>query len=51
VAFVHEGPDRYRVVPRAAALAAAFASLHGLAGVSDAQVEGSWAAVDRVSRE
>ncbi len=51
LALVYEGRDRYRIIPRAAALGAVFSSLYGLAGVTDDQVDGSWAAVERVSRE
>jgi len=49
-AFVFESPDRYRPVPVADVLAAVFAPLIGLAGVTADQVSHSWAAVERLQR-
>lgn len=48
-AFVYEEPDRYRRFPAAEVLAVVFASLPGLASVSEAQIDASWTAVDRLS--
>ncbi|MEA2387207.1 MAG: ribonuclease VapC [Thermoleophilaceae bacterium] len=48
-AFVYEDPDRYRSVAAADVLAAVFAPLPGLAGVTEAQIDASRAAVDRLS--
>ncbi len=48
-AFVYEDPDRYRRFPAAEVLAAVFAPLPGLAGVTDAQIDASWVAVDHLS--
>jgi hypothetical protein len=48
-AFVYQGPDRYRSFPVADVLAAVFAPLPGLAGVTYAQIAASWAAVHRLS--
>jgi hypothetical protein len=48
-AFVYEEPDRYRRFPAAEVLAAVFTPLPGLAGVTEAQIDASWAAVDRLS--
>jgi hypothetical protein len=45
-AFVFEPPDSYRSVPTADVLAAVFAPLPGLAGVTDEQIDASWAAVE-----
>ena len=50
-AFVFEPPDRYRSVPAVDVLAAVFAPLPRLAGVTDEQISASWAAVDRLSRD
>ena len=50
-AFVYESPDRYRPFPVADVLAAVFATLPGLAGVTDEQVTASRAAVERLRRE
>jgi hypothetical protein len=50
-AFVFEPPDRYRSVPVADVLAAVFAPLPGLVGVTDEQIDASWAAVERLSRD
>jgi hypothetical protein len=47
-AFVYESPDRYRTFPAADVLAAVFAALPGLAGVTDEQIRASWAAVERL---
>ena len=47
-AFVYESPDRYRTFPAANILTAVFASLPGLAGVTDEQIRASWAAVERL---
>ena len=47
-AFVYEPPDHYRALPAADVLAAVFASLPGLAGVTDQQIGASWAAVERL---
>jgi hypothetical protein len=47
-AFVYESPDRYRRLPAADVLAAVFAGLPGLAGVTDEQIGASWAAVERL---
>ena len=47
-AFVYEDPDRYRSVPAATVLAAVFRSLPGLGGVTEEQIEESWAAVERL---
>ena len=47
-AFVYEEPDRYRSVPAATVLAAVFAPLPGLAGVTGEQISASWAAVERL---
>jgi hypothetical protein len=45
-AFVFEPPDRYLRVAAADVLAAIFAPLPGLAGVTDEQIRASWAAVE-----
>lgn len=50
-AFVFEPPDHYRSVPVADVLAAVFAPLLGLAGVTEEQVGASWEAVKRLSRQ
>jgi len=50
-AFWFEPPDRYRRWPAADAFTAVFASLRRLAGVTDAQITASWAAVDRLCAE
>jgi hypothetical protein len=47
-AFVYQPPDRYRSFPVADVLAAVFAPLPGLAGVTDHQVAASSAAVERL---
>jgi hypothetical protein len=47
-AFVYESSDRYRRFPAADVLAAVFAPLPGLAGVTGEQVGASWAAVERL---
>jgi hypothetical protein len=49
-AFVYEPPDRYRRIPTVDVLAAVFAPLPGLAGVSERQVHASWAAVECLCR-
>jgi hypothetical protein len=49
-AFVFEPPDRYRGFPIADVLAAVFAPLQGLAGVTHEQITASWRAVERLSR-
>ena len=48
--FVYEEPDRYRSVAAADVLAAVFRPLPGLFGVTEAQIDESWAAVERVER-
>ena len=47
-AFAYVEPDRYRAFPVAKVLAAVFAPMVGLAGVTDEQIRASWAAVDRL---
>jgi hypothetical protein len=47
-AFVYESPDGYRHAPVADLLAAVFAPLPGLAGVTSEQIAASWAAVARL---
>jgi hypothetical protein len=47
-AFVYESPRGYRHAPVADVLAAVFAPLPGLAGVSSEQIAASWAAVARL---
>ena len=47
-AFVNEEPDNYRSVPAADVLTAVFRPLPGLAGVTEEQIDASWAAVERV---
>ena len=49
--FVYEPPDRYRGMPADEVLAAVFAGLPGLAGVTAEQVGESWAAVARHTRK
>jgi hypothetical protein len=49
-AFVFEPPDRYRSASAAEVLAAVFAPLPRLAGVTDEQISASWGAVERLSR-
>ena len=49
-AFVYEEPDRYRTFPVTRVLAAVFAPLIGLAGVTGDQVGASWAAVERLGQ-
>jgi hypothetical protein len=48
-AFIYEPPDRYRSFPVADVLAAVFAPLLGLAGVTADQISASWGAVKRLS--
>jgi hypothetical protein len=50
-AFVFEPPDRYRNVPAADVLAAVFATLPRLAGVTEDQMRASWTAVERLRRD
>jgi NAD(P)-dependent dehydrogenase (short-subunit alcohol dehydrogenase family) len=50
-AFVFEPPECYRSVPAADVLAAVFAPLPGLAGVTEEQIRASWEAVERLSRD
>jgi hypothetical protein len=51
-AFVFESPNWYRRVPAAVVLAAVFAPLDkGLYGVTDRQIEASWAAVERLAEK
>ena len=45
--FVYDPPDRYRSMPAGEVLAAVFAGLPGLAGVTAEQVDESWAVVAR----
>jgi hypothetical protein len=47
-AFVYESPDRYRTFPAADVLAAVFAPLLGLAGVTDKQIRAWRVAVERL---
>jgi hypothetical protein len=47
-AYVYEEPDRYRPFPIAEVLAVVFASLPGLAGVTEEQITASWEAVGRL---
>lgn len=49
-AFAYEQPDRYRNVAAAGVLAAVFRPLPGLLGVTEEQIDASWAAVERVER-
>jgi len=49
-AFVYESRDRYRRIPAADVLAAVFAPLPDLAGVTERQIRASWAAVERLRR-
>jgi hypothetical protein len=48
-AFVYEEPDRYRTFPLTEVLAAVFAPLPGLAGVTLEQITASWAVMERLS--
>ena len=50
-AFVFEPPNSYRNVPTREVLAAVFAPLPGLAGVTDEQITASWTAVRRLTRD
>jgi hypothetical protein len=50
-AFVFEPPNSYRSFPLADVLAAVFAPLPGLAGVTGEQVTASWAVVERLRRD
>lgn len=50
-AFVYQPPDRYRRVAAAVVLAAVFAPLPHLAGVTREQITASIAAVERLSRD
>jgi len=50
-AFAYLESGRYRSFPVTEVLAAVFAPLTGLRGVSDEQVRASWEAVDRLTQE
>lgn len=50
-AFVYLETDRYRAFPVTEVLAAVFAPLPGLRGVTDEQIHASWEAVDRLSQD
>lgn len=47
-AFVYESRERYRPYPVSEVLAAVFATLPGLWGVTEDQIARSWAAVERL---
>ena len=50
-AFVYVDPDCYRPFPGTEVLAAVFAPLPGLAGVTGEQISASWAAVARLRHQ
>jgi hypothetical protein len=50
-AFVYEPSSRYRVVRPVRAFMGAFGPLPELGGATEAQVEASWAAMDRLDKE